>query len=169
MATAQVLLKCSGGTMTLPNMPLVDRADGGHLCANPPREVWERGELSAIELSHWGFLVAATGQAMLAVLPQLKDGCINYWEAGNWALNGAALPAGPKSVREHRRVHLHLLGRSPASTHPDWVWGEAPRFPDYIHASTWAAQFQPLNVDECARVVARTAECLALKYGLSVR
>jgi diadenosine tetraphosphate (Ap4A) HIT family hydrolase len=169
MPAPQVLLICSGGTMTLPNMTLVDRADGGHLCVNPPREVWERGELSAIELTQWGFLVAASAQAMMAVLPQLKDGCINYWEAGNWALNDAAPPIGPKSVQQHRRVHMHLLGRSPGSIHPDWQWGEAPRFPDYANASRWAAGFQSLNADECTRVVARTAEYLALKYGLSVR
>ena len=169
MPNTVVLLKCSGGTVTLPPMPLVDREDGGHLVVNPPRAVWERGALSANELTHWGFLVAATAQAMMAVLPQLKDGCVNYWDAGNWALNVAAPPLGPKSVRQHRRVHMHLLGRSPTAIHPDWQWGESPRFPEYVNATAWAAQFEPLNAEECPRIVARTAEYLALKYGLSVR
>ena len=51
---------------------------------------------------------------MLATLPQLKGGCINYWEAGNWALHGDADPRGPKTPEAHRRVHLHLLGRQRA-------------------------------------------------------
>ncbi len=168
MAAPVELLRCSGGTVTLPAMPLLDRTDGGHLWVNPPREVWERGVLSATELTHWSFLIAAAAQAMLAVLPQLKDGCINYWEAGNWALNEDAPPIGPKNPQSHRLVHMHLLGRSPNARHPDWQWGESPRFPDYRDARQWAEHFEPLNAEECARITARTSEYLARKYGLSV-
>ena len=78
---------------------------------SPPRSVWERGELAPTKLTFWSFLVTAAGQAMLEVLPQLQGGCINYWEAGNWALNHASEPVGLKQAKEHRRVHLHLLGR----------------------------------------------------------
>ena len=60
-------------------------------------------ELSAEELMLWSFLVAATGRAMLEVLPQLADGCINYWEAGNWALHDDAAPSGPRCGRSRRR------------------------------------------------------------------
>jgi diadenosine tetraphosphate (Ap4A) HIT family hydrolase len=168
MPETGVLLRCSGGTVTLPAMPLLDRADGGHLWVNPPREVWERSVLSPSELTHWSFLIAATAQAMLAVLPQLKDGCINYWEAGNWALHEDAAPVGPKLPPQHRKVHMHLLGRSRTARHPDWQWGESPRFPEYENAKAWAAAFQPLNADECDRISARASEYLARKYGLSV-
>jgi len=65
MPTPQLLLTCGGGIMILPNMPLVDRADGVRLCINTPREVWEHVELSAIMPTQCGFLVAATGQARL--------------------------------------------------------------------------------------------------------
>jgi hypothetical protein len=41
--TPQVLFQRSGGTVSLPNMTLVDRADGGQLWVNPPRKVWWRG------------------------------------------------------------------------------------------------------------------------------
>src|SRR6185503_10551912 len=124
---------CDGGCIVMPDLELVlvDRGDGGNLIVNPPRNVWERSELSAVELSLWSSLVAATGKAMLDVLPQLEGGCINYWEAGNWALNEQAEPRGPKTAREHRRMHLHLLGRSPGATHPAWRWGESPVFPRY--------------------------------------
>ena len=34
---------------------------------------------------------------MIDVLPQLAGGCINYWEAGNWALNDEAEPKGART------------------------------------------------------------------------
>lgn len=40
----------------------------------------------------WSFLVAATGRAMINALPQLEGGCVNYFDAGNWALHDAAPP-----------------------------------------------------------------------------
>lgn len=143
----------------------MSRKDGGQLIVNPPREVWERGELTAVELTLWSLLVAATGTARLDVLPQLEGGCINYWEAGNWALNERAIPAGPKTAREHRRVHLHLLGRSRFATHPSWKWGEAPRFPDYVDRDAWAATFEPLSPEECRAVTARMKTLLEARYG----
>src|SRR5712675_1180176 len=42
------LFACDGGRLELPDrsMVLVDRRDGGHLVALPPRDVWDRGELA---------------------------------------------------------------------------------------------------------------------------
>jgi len=160
------ILRCAGGSLVLPAIVLNDRGDGGHLVVNPPREVWERSELTREELADWAFLVSAAGQAMLEVLPQLRDGCVNYWEAGNWALNDAALPAGPKSPREHRRVHLHLLGRSRDARHADWRWGESPRFPDYTDSRTWAKAFSPLDANETQAVALRAKSILAGRYRL---
>ena len=160
------LFTSSAGAIVLParDLVLVDRADGGNLIVNPPRDVWERSELTAAELTRWSFLVAATGRAMLDVLPVLEGGCINYWEAGNWALNENAEPRGPKTPREHRRVHLHLLGRSRFATHPDLRWGEAPKFPGFRDRQAWAATFEPLTADECSAVVARAEAILREKY-----
>src|SRR4029078_13066271 len=128
------LMRCPGGTIVLPDraLTLVDRADGGNLIVNPARAVWERSELDAAEVVEVALLVAATGRAMIDVLPQLDGGCINYWEAGNWALNDDAPPQGrKKTARELPSAHLHLLGRSPAATSPAYRWGEAPDFPDF--------------------------------------
>jgi hypothetical protein len=147
-------------------MPLVDRADGGHLWVNPPREVWERAELTADELSAWSFLIAAAAQAMLQTLPQLAGGCINYWEAGNWALNDLAPPPGPKDPHRHRKVHMHLLGRSPRARHADWLWGESPRFPAYADSKQWAAGFASLDAHECDTIASRTRIILRERYGL---
>jgi len=152
----------------LPDAALVfvDRRDGGHLIVNPPRTVWERSELTAEELSRWSFLVAATGQAMLEALPQLDGGCVNYFEAGNWALNDAAEPKGRKKARDHRSVHLHLFGRSPAATDPSWRWGEAPKLPDFEERHAWAASRECLTEAECAAIVAGAAGILRRRYGI---
>lgn len=162
------LFTCGGGEVILPERGtvLVGREDGGNLIVNPPREVWERSELAPSELTLWSFLVAATARAMLDVLPQLDGGCVNYWEAGNWALNVEAEPRGPKTAREHRRVHLHLLGRSRAAASPAWKWGEAPKFPDFAERQSWAAGFERLSAAECRDVVARAEEILRERYAM---
>lgn len=166
MNESSILCRCSGGTLQLPTKLLNDRLDGGNLVVNPPRPVWERSELTPVELTHWSFLVAASGRAMLDVLPQLEGGCINYWEAGNWALNEQAPPNGPKNPREHRRVHLHLLGRNRHSTNPNWQWGEAPRFQKFVDSEAWSSRLNPLNADECRAVALKTQELLAQVYGI---
>ncbi|MEO8500675.1 MAG: hypothetical protein ABI565_07155 [Vicinamibacteria bacterium] len=160
-----------GGEIALPprNLVLVDRLDGGHLAVHPPREVWERSELTPEELTQWSFLVAATGRAMLETLPQLHEGCLNYWEAGNWSLHDLAEPLGLKIPRRHRRVHMHLFGRSRSARSPAWKWGEAPRFPHFTDRFTWAATHQPLEPDECRAIVARAEDILLRVYGVRSR
>lgn len=164
------LLRCQGGAVVLPDETLVlcDRLDGGNLIVNPPREVWDRSELQVGELTMWTFLVAATARAMLDVLPQLQGGCINYWDAGNWALNEAAEPAGPKRGPQHRRVHLHLIGRSRNAKSPAMTWGEAPFFPPFAERHAWAAGNQRLTPEECGAIMNRTRQLLAERYGVAV-
>ncbi|MDX2061299.1 MAG: hypothetical protein SFV24_26030 [Gemmatimonadales bacterium] len=163
---ALTLFSCRGGRLTLPErgQALVRREDGGNLVVWPARPVWERSELDPGELTAWSFLVAAAGYAMLRVLPQLQGGCLNYWEAGNWALNPDADPAGPKNPRERRNVHLHLLGRSPTATTPTHRFGESPVFPRYADRLTWAAEFGRLDPGECRAIVAETERRLSTHY-----
>ena len=163
------ILVCSGGSLVVPDETLVlaDREDGGNLIVNPPRDVWERRELTPHELTQWSFLVAACGSAMLDVLPQLRGGCINYWEAGNWALNDEAPPRGPKTAPDHRRVHLHLIGRSRFAKSPSMQWGEAPRFPAYRERHAWAAAHTRLTDDECRAVGERAKSLLVGTYGFN--
>ena len=169
MSGPEILFSCAGGTIVLPaaDLVLVDRADGGNLIVNPPRPVWERGALDRDELVAWSFLIAATGQAMLASLDQLEGGCVNYWDAGNWALNEAAAPAGPKTAPGFRSVHMHLLGRSRFARNPDWAWGEAPRFPAFAQRHEWAAGNSRLTAAECEAVVAGARALLAERYGVT--
>ena len=145
---------------------LLDRADGGNLVVLPPRPVWERSELEREELIQWSYLVAASGRAMLDVLPQLAGGCVNYWEAGNWALNNEAQPPGRKRAREHRSLHLHLLGRSPEATDLHWRWGESPVFPRYLERLSWSASFQRLTAEECEAIGHQARTLLSTKYGV---
>jgi hypothetical protein len=185
-ALGRTLFTCRGGHLALPDKgaALVSREDGGNLLVLPPREVWERGELTPTELTDWSFLVAAAGQAMLRMLPQLELGCINYFDAGNWALNFAAESRGPgsrgigsrgigsagiKSGPEHRRVHMHLLGRSRTAADPSWQWGEAPKFPSYADREAWASKHQLLSAAECQRIVAETERVLRERYGFISR
>jgi hypothetical protein len=164
-----ILFSCAGGHLVLPDRAslLVGREQGGNLVVNPPRPVWERSALTPAELTAFAFLVAAAGRAMLDVLPQLAGGCINYWEAGNWALNDAAEPKGRKDARAHRKMHLHLLGRSPASTHPAWAWGESPIFPRFAEKETWAAAFDRLTAAESYQIVSCADTLLRTTYGLN--
>lgn len=164
----KTLFRSDGGSLVLPDgaSVLCARLDGGNLQVLPPRPVWERSALTADELTQWSFLVAAAGAAMLAALPQLDGGCVNYWEAGNWALNDDADPVGPKRAPEFRRMHLHLLGRSRSATHPSWRWGESPRFPEFAERHTWSAGFERLTADECRAIVERTESGLVNVYGI---
>jgi GNAT superfamily N-acetyltransferase len=165
LRVAGALLSCRAGSIVLPSLVLVGRADGGHLIVNPSRAAWERSELTPDELVHWSMLAAAAGRAMIDELPQLAAGCINYWEAGNWALHDQADPIGRKDPRRHRVVHMHLFGRSPASSDPSWRWGEAPRFPDFVDRAAWSAHHEPLTPAECCRVIDKTVALLREKYG----
>ena len=160
-----VIYKGAGGTVVLPKAVFLDRADGGHLIINPPKHVWEASELSPLDLAHWCFLYGAIGRAMIDVLPQLDGGCVNYFEAGNWALNDAAPPKGKKKrAPDYRRVHMHVFGRSPQAKHPSWRWGEAPRLPDYKDRQRWTADFGPLTAKECSAIVKRAKELLKKRY-----
>ena len=163
-----ILLVCPGGSLRLPDpaLVLVDREDGGNLIVDPPRAVWDRSELSPEELTAFSFLVAAAGRAMLDTLPQLEGGCINYWDAGNWALNVDADPPGPKTGNVHRRLHLHLLGRSRAASNPALKWGEAPIFPPFADRHKWAARNRQLTGGECRDVVIRATALLTDKYAM---
>lgn len=166
LIVARKIFTCAGGNIFMPEprLVLVDRKDGGNLVVSPLRDVWERCELEPVELSLWSYLVAATGKAMLDVLPQLAGGCINYWEAGNWALNEEAEPRGHKCAKNHRRVHLHLFGRSPVASSPSWRWGEAPFFPNFADRFEWARKHQGLTGEESLNVVRRAEQILRDGY-----
>jgi len=73
---------------------------------------------------------------------------------------------GPPKARDHRKVHLHVFGRSRKAKDPDWRWGEAPKFPDFIDSKTWSAKFERLRREECEAIGARVETLLTGKYGM---
>ena len=166
---SHVLYRGAGGTVTLPDLRtiMIDRRDGGQLVVHPARRVWDRTALDAAELTQWNFLVAATATAMLDTLPQLHGGCVNYWDAGNWALNPDAPPAGPKSGPEHRVLHQHLIGRSRQSADASWAWGEAPFYPAFKDRFAWSHGKAPLTAAECGVLALRLAQALVDGYGVA--
>ncbi len=117
---SHVLVRATGGTVSLPDPAtiMIDRADGGQLVLHPPRRVWDRTALTRDELVAWHLLIAATARAMLETLPQLEGGCLNYWDAGNWALQrGGGSTRGQDRARVARAAPAPLrpqpaLGRS---------------------------------------------------------
>jgi hypothetical protein len=163
------LFETSGGSLTLPDRSslLLDRLSGGNLVVLPPRKVWERTELTREELMNFSFLVASCAKAMLDTLPQLQDGCINYWEAGNWAVNDQSEPIGKKKARDFRKMHLHLLGRNPNSVDPRWQWGESPEFPKFAQRHTYSTKYERLTPDECWLIVSRANEILRSQYNVA--
>lgn len=164
---SHVLMRGSGGAVCLPDPAtiMIDRADGGQLVVYPPRRVWDRTALTRDELVAWDLLIAATARAMLDTLPQLAHGCLNYWDAGNWALNAAADPAGPKDPRAARALHQHLCGRSPHAADPAWQWGESPFFPAYADRFVWSRGKAPFTAAESQAIVARAVVVLREVYG----
>lgn len=164
----RIILQATGGTVTLPDprTVMIDHRDGGQLVVYPRRRVWDRTALEPAELVAWNALIAATARAMLETLPQLEGGCINYWDAGNWALHPDAEPVGAKTAPAHRFLHQHLVGRSPRSADPDWQWGESPFFPRFADRLTWSAGKTVLTADECAAIERRAREVLTGIYGV---
>ena len=73
----------------------------------------------------------------------------------------------PKTPALHRKMHLHVFGRSPRATHPDWLWGEPPRFPNFAQSEAWTQQFTRLEDDEGAALGARIQVLLDTRYALS--
>lgn len=165
---SHVLFRGAGGSVTLPDPRtiMIDRRDGGQLVVYPPRSVWDRTALDVSELTQWNLLVAATAAAMLDTLPQLRDGCVNYWDAGNWALNADAPPAGAKTGPAHRVLHQHLVGRSLVSSDSSWAWGESPFFPHFRDRFAWSEGKAPFTAAECAALMARLSQVLVERYGV---
>ena len=165
---SHVLIRSAGGSVALPDPRtiMIDRLNGGQLVVFPARRVWDRTALDAAELTQWNFLVAATAIAMLDTLPQLRDGCINYWDAGNWALHPQAPPIGAKSAPAHRFLHQHLIGRSPQSSDPCWTWGESPLFPHFRDRYEWSRGKAALTPTECTQMMPSLTRALREAYGV---
>jgi hypothetical protein len=70
---------------------------------------------------------------------------------------------------QHRRVHLHVFGRSRTASHEDWQWGESPSFPPYVESKKWSSQFELLTQEECTSISKRIEVVLREKFDLRLR
>jgi hypothetical protein len=145
---------------------MVSRLDGGNLIVLPPREVWDRSELTPAELTQWSFLVAATARAITRRFAAARRRMHQLLGRGQLA----AQPTGGATrseewARAPQAAHAPA-GRSPTATDPSWRWGEAPNFPDFADRHTWAEKFERLNAEECRNIVARAESLLRERYGV---
>jgi len=121
-----------------PELPLVDREDGGHVVIDPIAKIVDRQQLTpsqAIELMR---LTIVTGEAMSNVMKRhgIDIGRINYQDNGNW---GAFKPEGPF-------MHIHLYGRArSARVHK---YGQACYFPHRDEHPEYYSKFKPLSSDD---------------------
>lgn len=87
----------------VPDYPLIDREDGGHIIINPKVKIRDRQALSpelAVELMR---LTIVVGEAMTTALTNrgVDIGRINYQDNGNWSV---FKDEGPF-------MHIHIYGR----------------------------------------------------------
>lgn len=119
---SRVFAKMPNVDFCVPTRPHVAFEEGGHLFIEPSdKDVSERREMSAQQLSDMAFATQLLGDAMWKVFPRhgIELYRINYQDNGNWAfLRGDDKPL----------MHIHLYGR--AVDEKKQSYGQALVFPD---------------------------------------
>jgi diadenosine tetraphosphate (Ap4A) HIT family hydrolase len=129
-----IIYESTNFIVEIPDKPLVDRNDGGHIIITPKIKVVDRQQLTpllAIELMR---LTIVTGQAMTEVMNEhgVNIGRINYQDNGNWSVFTAARPY----------LHIHLYGRAISAKYQKY--GQACYFPDINDTPAYYKNFKPL-------------------------
>lgn len=122
----------------VPEFPLVDRADGGHVVIDPIVKIVDRQQLTPLQAVELMRLTMVTGEAMTNVMIRhgVDIGRINYQDNGNW---GVFKPEGPF-------MHIHLYGRAKsAKVH---TYGQACYFPHRDEDPEYYKKFNPLTVND---------------------
>ena len=126
----------------VPDFPLIDREDGGHIVIDPKLKVRDRQELSAglaIELMRLTMIV---GEAMTTALTNrgVVIGRINYQDNGNWSV---FKPDGPA-------LHVHIYGR--AKDAKIQRYGQSLFFPHKDEDPNFYLGLKPLNLDDIVAI-----------------
>jgi hypothetical protein len=118
-----------------PELPLVDRNDGGHITITPKRKVIDRQQLTCGEAIEWMRLSIVAGEALQQVMTALgvPIGRVNYQDNGNWSV---FKPEGPQ-------LHLHIFGRAKNATQQKY--GQALFFPHRDTHPEFYSNVHPLN------------------------
>jgi diadenosine tetraphosphate (Ap4A) HIT family hydrolase len=139
----------------VPDFPLIDREDGGHLVIDPKLRVKDRQALSpeqAIELMRLTLIV---GEAMTVALKSkdINIGRINYQDNGNWSVFN---PEGPF-------LHIHLYGR--ATNAKTQRFGQSLYFPHKDEQPDFYSGVKPLNTEDAIAIRDEIEKLFALpKY-----
>lgn len=119
---SKVFAKAPNVDFCVPTRPHVTFEEGGHLFIEPSdKDISERREMNAQQLSDMAFATQLLGDAMWKVFPRhgIELYRINYQDNGNWAfLRGDDKPL----------MHIHLYGR--AVDEKKQSYGQALVFPD---------------------------------------
>jgi len=125
-----------------PELPLVDRADGGHIVIDPLIRVVDRQQLTPLQAIELARLTMVTGEAMTSVLIRhgVDIGRINYQDNGNW---GVFKPEGPF-------MHMHLYGRAKSARVQRY--GQACYFPHRDENPKFYEKFNPLTAEDVLEI-----------------
>lgn len=119
---SKVFAKAPNVDFCVPTRPHVTFEEGGHLFIEPSdKDVSERREMSAQQLSDMAFATQLLGDAMWKVFPRhgIELYRINYQDNGNWAF----LRGDDKLL-----MHIHLYGRAVGEKKQSY--GQALVFPN---------------------------------------
>jgi diadenosine tetraphosphate (Ap4A) HIT family hydrolase len=116
-----------------PDIPFVDRVEGGHIRILSKIKVSDRTKLSKEQATEYMKLSMVAGEALTNVLTKqgIEIGIVNYQEMGNWSV---FKPEGPT-------LHMHIFGRAKTATKQKY--GEAVYLPK--RDSGFYDGFEPLN------------------------
>ena len=121
--------------VTAPEMPHIDREDGGHIKISSKSNHVDRQDLSQKEAIELMRLTIVVGKAMEKVMNEhgVDIGRINYQDNGNWSV---FKPQGPF-------LHIHLYGRAKSAKVNKY--GQAAYFPHIEENPEHYKRFKPLN------------------------
>lgn len=127
----------------VPNKPLIDRRDGGHIMIYPMRKKLDRTSMTPEESAEYIPFCIALGRAFTEVMNEsgIEVERINWMDMGNWRLVPYDDP----------RMHVHIFGRAKGSRFQ--IHGE------YNHLAPKGSKhydlIKPLNALEESRLVER--------------
>jgi diadenosine tetraphosphate (Ap4A) HIT family hydrolase len=153
----EIICKSITFDIEIPEKPLVDREDGGHLRIASRMKVKDRTELTTLQTIEYALLSEVAGKALeqAMTLRGIEIGNINWQEMGNWSV------FKPQGVT----LHMHIFGR--AKTARVQKYGEAVRLPS--PDTGFYDNFQKLDEGDVQAIKERMKELLSLEKYRSLK
>lgn len=136
----EVILETKNFYVEVPELPFVDREDGGHLKVVSKIEVADRTELNTEQTIEYALLSEVVGKALKVAMDGrgIEIGNINWQEMGNWSV------FKPEGIT----LHMHIFGR--AKSAKTQKYGEAVKLP--LRATGYYDDFKKLNPEDIAAI-----------------